>query len=69
MRLDFADVFFVVNLFDRIGHGIVGREEMSEIVINCICRDILLHFRVDGIELTISNLWILFLLVFKLQIS
>ena len=26
MSLDFADVFFVVNLFDRIGHGIVGRE-------------------------------------------
>ena len=33
MSLDFADVFFVVNLFDRIGHGIVGswggRDEMS----------------------------------------
>ena len=29
MSLDFADVFFVVNLFDRIGHGIVGRDGMS----------------------------------------
>ena len=31
MNLDFADVFFVVNLFDRIGHGIVGREGRNEL--------------------------------------